>query len=228
MKRVLISGAAGGLGTAVVQAFLQANYHVTALVQPQVDGQAESLRAHAPQAESLQIEALDVLDAAACADFIAAQAAFDVVIPLVGGFDMGNLADTAPEAIDSMYQLNFRSAYNLSQPAYKKMDAGRFIFIGAKPAFDATAGANLMAYALSKKLVIEYANLLNAQADTPQIQATVIVPSIIDTPANRSAMPDANFDDWVRPEQLADVMVWACSDTAAPLRESILKVYGNS
>ena len=102
----------------------------------------------------------------------------------------------------------------------------RIILVGSRPAIIPKEGKNAVAYALSKSLMFTLADLLNAESNSNKVVANVIVPGTIDTEANRQAMPDANFDDWVSPEEIADNMGWLCSDKAASLRGTRLKIYG--
>jgi NAD(P)-dependent dehydrogenase (short-subunit alcohol dehydrogenase family) len=83
-------------------------------------------------------------------------------------------------------------------------------------------------YVLSKSMVIKMAEVINADSKHSNTTATVIVPSIIDTPPNRAAMPDANFSDWVTPESIADKIAFICGEGGKDLRETVLKIYGNS
>jgi len=78
---------------------------------------------------------------------------------------------------------------------------------------------------LAKSLIFRLAELMNDEAKGKNVVTNVVVPSTIDTPPNRKAMPDANFDNWVKPEAIADVIYWHCTNEAAVLRENILKVY---
>jgi NAD(P)-dependent dehydrogenase (short-subunit alcohol dehydrogenase family) len=95
-----------------------------------------------------------------------------------------------------MMTMNFATAFHLVKPLMKYFEAvggGQFIFIGARPALVAEAGAGSFAYTLSKALIFQMAEIINAEGKSKNIRATVIVPSIIDTPDNRSAMPGADF-----------------------------------
>ena len=85
-----------------------------------------------------------------------------------------------------------------------------------------------LAYGLAKSLIFRLAELMNEEAKGHDVVTSVIVPSTIDTPANRASMPDADFSKWVTPEAIADVIYFYCSDAGAALREPVIKVYGNS
>lgn len=103
---------------------------------------------------------------------------------------------------------------------------GRLVFVGARAPLKAEQGKSVIAYSLSKSLLFHYTELLNAEAKGKNVTASVVVPSTIDTKQNRVSMPDADFGKWVRPEAIADVMEFICSDKSLPVKEGIYKVYG--
>lgn len=144
---------------------------------------------------------------------------------------MGTIAATASNDIKKQISLNFDTAFHVARPLFEHMmenNKGRIVFIGSRPALNAVDGKNLIAYGLSKSLLFKLAEYLNAEAKGKKVTATVVVPSTIDTPLNRKAMPNANPDNWVKPQELADIFEFILADAGNPLRENILKVYGNS
>ena len=156
-KQAIITGAAGGLGTAVTQKFLEAGYEVTALTQPGHPDQIDHLKSATGSPAELRIQPLDVMDGKAVAGFFANQENIHAAIFLVGGFAMGKLADTSEADLDKMLSLNFKTAFHSVQNALPKMaEGGRIILIGARPATDPEAAAALVAYSLSKGLVLQY------------------------------------------------------------------------
>jgi NAD(P)-dependent dehydrogenase (short-subunit alcohol dehydrogenase family) len=100
--------------------------------------------------------------------------------------------------------------------------------MGARPALKPEQGRSAVAYALSKGMLFELAALLNASAKGKNVVASVVAPSTIDTEINRKSMPDANPADWVKAEQIADVLEFICSEKGEPIREPVYKVYNNS
>jgi NAD(P)-dependent dehydrogenase (short-subunit alcohol dehydrogenase family) len=110
----------------------------------------------------------------------------------------------------------------------KSRGYGRLVFIGARPALNPDQGKGLVAYALSKSLLFKLADFINEDSKLTNVVASMVVPSTIDTPGNRSAMPDADPALWVRPEQIAEVLEFICSDRGIVLREPIYKVYNNA
>lgn len=221
-KVALITGVAGNLGKAVAAAFLAAGYQVTGTILP---GEGAGLD------PAIDARAVDLTSEEATQSFINQVAQqyqqIDVAVFTVGGFAMGDITETDLSAIHKMLKLNFDTAYNsvrATLPLMKKAKKGNITLIGARPALDPSAGKGVVAYALSKSLIFELAAMVNAEKSG--VVAQVIVPSIIDTPQNRAGMPDANFADWVKPEEIAQQILVGVSSSA--LREPIFKMYGNA
>ena len=144
---------------------------------------------------------------------------------------MGKIAQTKTDDILKQYKLNFETAYNVARPLFVQMlkqNSGRLFIIGSKPGLNAKNGKGMVAYGLAKSLLFRLAELMNDEAKGKNVVTNVVVPSTIDTPPNRKALPEANFDNWVKPEAIADVIYWHCTNEASGLREAILKVYNYS
>jgi NAD(P)-dependent dehydrogenase (short-subunit alcohol dehydrogenase family) len=150
---------------------------------------------------------------------------------LVGGFAMGGIDKTTGADIDKMISLNFKTAFFLARALYQHMKSngyGRLVLVGARPALIAEQGKAMLAYALSKSMLFKLAEFLNADAKGKNVVVSVIAPSTIDTPQNRESMPKANPDDWVKPEQIADVLEFICGEKNDPIREAVYKLYNNA
>ncbi|MGD1892770.1 MAG: SDR family oxidoreductase, partial [Cyclobacteriaceae bacterium] len=156
----------------------------------------------------------------------------DVACLLVGGFAMSSLEDTKLADVEKMFKLNFNTAYLCSQKLYLRMkeqeSGGHIMLVGARPALQADAAASMVSYSLSKSLLFELNKIINAKTVETGVRSSILVPSVLDTPPNRNSMPDANFNDWVTPEQLAEVVSFLASPKSQALRQTILKVYGNA
>src|SRR5690349_24881450 len=141
---------------------------------------------------------------------------------------MGSVDKASTADVHAEMDLNFNTAYNVARPLFVHMmekGSGRIVFIGSRPALEASAGKNMIAYGLSKSLLFKLAEFMNAEAKGKNVVASVVAPSTIDTEINRKSMPNANPDDWVKPSALAEILEFLVSERGGPLRETVLKVY---
>lgn len=145
---------------------------------------------------------------------------------------MGKLTDTSSEDLNKMIGLNFLTAFNVVKPLLKHFleqeQGGQFILIGSRPGLNAEAGKDFFAYSLSKAMIFKLAEFINAEGKAKNVTATVIVPSTIDTEANRKAMPGADFSKWVPPANIADTIAFSLGETGQMLRENVIKIYHKS
>lgn len=226
MRVCVVTGAHGNMGRAVVQRFLADGDCVIAVdahTQPSVQG------------ASHESHALDLMDEDAAGAFVqrivTTHLRIDVAVLTVGGFAMGSIAETRTADIARQYKLNFETTYNIARPVFLQMlkqGEGRLFLVGARPALSAAGSKGMVAYGLAKSLVFRVAELMNDEAKGSNVSVHVVVPSIIDTPQNRAAMPDANFSSWVSSDTIADVIAFYASERARALRETVIKVYGDS
>ena len=221
-RNIIVAGAAGGLGRAVVDKFKREGYHVIALLRP---GHEE------PVEEADDNYEVDVTSEDAVAEFVREYqmqyAELDAIAMLVGGFASGNVEETTQAELTKMFQLNFFSAFQMVQgflPLVKKQQKGTFLFVGARPALQLQDATGSLAYALSKKMVISLSEILAEEVKGTDIRTHVFVPSIIDTPANRESMPNAEFGKWVNPAEIAEAMHYAVNTPS--LRNMTFKLYG--
>ncbi|WP_332913156.1 SDR family NAD(P)-dependent oxidoreductase [Algoriphagus boritolerans] len=221
-RNIIVTGAAGGLGRAVVDKFKREGYHVIALLRPN-HGE--------PVEEADDNYEVDVTDEAAVLDFVREfQMQYndlDALAMLVGGFAMGDLESTAEKDIQSMFHLNFFQRLPHGSrilPIMKKQQKGTFLFVGARPALELDKAKGTIAYALSKNLVVSLAEILAEEVKETPIRSHVFIPSIIDTQANRESMPDADFSRWVSPKDIAEAMHYTVNNPA--LRNMTFKLYG--
>lgn len=227
---VIITGAKGNLGKATVRQFIEEGYHVVATVS---SGNSLGYLQDHP---SLTVFPVNVLDADQSAQLVKEVTLrfgeIHSVFMLVGTYISGTFEETGLDALDKMINMNFKSAYTIAQPAFRQMmkqkSGGRLVFIGARPAIQPEEARTAVAYALSKSLLFRLAESINAESRGRNITAHVIIPSIIDTEVNRASQPEADYSNWVKPEELADVMLYTASGKGAALRETVLKVYGNA
>jgi len=230
---VLVAGGTGGLGRAVSLAFLQEGAQV--VVSFRVQEEFDVLKSTAgATGERLEGQLVDVTDEAAVRQLIEnivrKQGRLDAMVNAVGGYAGGTkLWELETKVFDQMMALNLRSGYALSRAAVRAMlkkGRGAIVNVAAKAAFDHAAGA--AAYAASKSAAVALLDSLAADLKGTGIRANTILPSIIDTEANRKAMPNADFAKWPKPEDIARVILFLCSDDAKVIQGAAIPVYGDS
>lgn len=225
-KNVLVTGAGGNLGKVVVRKFADHGYRVLTTTSPGKKSDANKNIKQEYEVDLANEEAVSSMVATLFID----HKTLDAALLLAGGFMPGTLDKTSGQDLVRMFSMNFETAYFTARSVLARMmeqpQGGRIILIGARPALEAKAGKNAIAYALSKSLVFKLAELLNAEGQAKKVITTVIVPGTIDTSANRKAMPEADFNQWVSPEEIAETILFLCSDNANSWREPVIKVYG--
>jgi NAD(P)-dependent dehydrogenase (short-subunit alcohol dehydrogenase family) len=230
MKIAIVTGAAGNLGLAVTKKFIAEGYKVIGTVLPHETSITDVLPAN-----SFEPHAVNLLKEEEAAIFINAviekYGTIDAAVLTVGGFAMSSIAETSAADIMKQYQLNFETAYHVARPVFTQMikqNSGRIFMIGSRPGLSAWQSKGMTAYGLAKSLVVRLAELMNLEAAGKNVVTSVVVPSTIDTPQNRKAMPDADFNAWVKPEDIANVIYYHSTEEAYALRETVIKVYNNS
>ena len=226
----LVTGGTGGLGQAVVAELLEAGAQVVApwLVEAERDGIQKALG----DREGLTLVEANLLEGGAEAAVAAAkeQGPLTALVNLVGGFAAGDrIHETGPETFDKMLALNLTTALNASRAAIPELLAGgggAIVCVGTKVAYEPFSGG--AAYAISKSAVLALVRSLNAEYRDDGIRANAIVPSIIDTPANRKSMPDADHSKWVQPAEIARVIRFLCSPDSSPVTGAEIPVYGRT
>ncbi len=227
-KTILVAGGTGGLGRAVSEAFLGAGANVIVTYRKR-----EEFDALKPSSK-LEGLALDVTDDRAVADAIAGVVArrrsIEVLVNTVGGYTGGvKLWETDAAVLDRMLALNLRSGYVLSRaivPLMIKQGQGAIVNIAARAAFDHPSGA--AAYAASKAAAVAMMDSLAADLRGTGVRVNTVLPSIIDTDANREAMPAADYSKWPKPEDIAKVILFLCSPDASVIHGASIPVYGDS
>ncbi len=228
-KNIIITGANGALGTAVVKKFLDAGYNVIAIDRSgKRPDYAKDNASYNPYKLNLDNEK----EVNSFAEQVIGQfGKIDGALMLAGGFAMGDIGATDGNALKKMLTLNFDTAYFLTRALFQHMlqnGYGRLVLIGSRPALNAAEGKSKLGYTLSKSMLFKLAELLNAEAKGKNVVTSVIVPSTIDTPENRESMPDAKFDHWVKAEAIADTLEFICSEKGMALREPVFKMYNNA
>jgi NAD(P)-dependent dehydrogenase (short-subunit alcohol dehydrogenase family) len=224
-KRIVITGGFGTLGAAVARVARVAGAEVAAI--DRADAAPAALQAAGVHA----FGGVDLADAEgarkAIDDAATALGGLDALINIAGAFRWETLADGNIETWDLLYRINVRTAACASKaalPHLRASKAGRIVSIGANAATKAAAGMG--AYTASKAGVMRLTEALAEELKSERITVNAILPSIIDTPPNRADMPKADFDTWVKPEQLADVILFLVSDRASAITGALLPVVG--
>ena len=229
-KTAIISGSTGALGTAVTQTFLDVGAEVVALYSR--ESSLETLKSEVTQ--GFVAIKTDVLNEASVQQMVKEvlenHERIDILINLVGGFLGGvSIVETSEEQWVKMMNLNLKSVFLCCRnvlPVMMKQKYGRIITIGSKGGLKAIS--KMSAYSASKAGLINFTEALAEEGREQNITANVVIPSIIDTSDNRKAMPDANFDNWMKPEMIAETILFLCSDAANEISGAVIPVYGKS
>ena len=223
-KVVIVTGANGGLGNFVTEAFLAAGATVA--------GVSRSIaQAEFPKASfvAMPFELSSGVAAGGVANSIVERFhKIDVLVHLIGGFAGGKpVAETDDATLDRMLDLNLRSAFYMARavlPIMRTAGAGRIVAIGSRAAVEPQP--NIAAYSASKAALVSLVRTLAMENRDRGIAANVILPGTMDTPANRAADPKADFSRWVDPRQVANLALWLASDAAAQVTGAVIPVYG--
>lgn len=229
---VWVAGGTGALGRAVSMAFLAEGAKVAVTYREQQEFN-ELASAAAGNSSALRGSRVDVTDGASVREFVQSLIAdygrVDAVVNAVGGYAGGiKLWETDPETFDKMLSLNLRSGYAIARaivPVMFKQKRGAIVNVAAKAAFDHAGGA--AAYAASKAAAVAMMDSLAADLRGSGVRVNSVLPSIIDTEANRNAMPGADFTQWPKPEDIARVILFLCSNDAQGVHGAAVPVYGN-
>jgi NAD(P)-dependent dehydrogenase (short-subunit alcohol dehydrogenase family) len=232
-KVVVVAGGTGGLGRAVCLAFLEEGAHVVVTYRKQEEFVALKNAANADAAR-LEGQVVDVTDEVAVSrviDGVVGQhARLDALVNAAGGYSGGlNLWEAETKVFEQMLALNLRSGYALARAAVRamlKQGEGSIVNVAAKAAFDHFPGAG--AYVASKAAAVALFDSLAAEVKGTGVRVNSVLPSIIDTEANRKAMPTANFAKWPKPADIARVILFLCSDDAKVIHGASIPVYGDS
>ncbi len=211
---VLITGASGGLGTAVTRAFAEAGANVAAVSRTGSEISADLTR---PEEAARAVEAVRTRFGR-----------LDVLLHLAGGFDGGTaVAETTDVVWNRMFGLNVNSAFYTARAVLPVMTAagyGRIVAIGSKTAVEPVA--TLSAYGASKAALVALMRTIALEVKRAGITANVVLPSVIDTPPNRAAEPAADYSRWVKPESIARLLLWLASEAAADVNGAVIPIYG--
>jgi NAD(P)-dependent dehydrogenase (short-subunit alcohol dehydrogenase family) len=223
-KVVLVTGANGGLGTYVTQAFLDAGATVVGTSRKIQQSDFNRPNFVAISAEISSRESARVLVDQAVARF----GKLDVLAHTVGGFAGGqSIVETDDATLQRMLDQNLNSVFHILRaaiPALRQTGSGRIIAIGSRQALE--PGAKVGAYSASKAAMVSLVRTAALENRDAGVTANVILPGTMDTPANRKAMPNADFSKWVRPARVASLITWLAGDAGKDVNGAAIPVYG--
>ena len=226
-RTIVVTGGTGALGQAVVRAFRAADDRVVVpwIVKDERDALAGA-ESQALEAGQLVLLEADVADSAGAASVARAAGAIDVLVNGVGGFAGGSpVHETDLELWDRMYRVNLRTAVAMTRAALPDMiERGSGVILNITSQAAPMRPAGLAAYSAAKDAVIVLTETLHKEVSAAGIRVNAVAPATIDTPANRAAMPEADFASWTPPERIAAVLLWLASEPAATVRGGILPV----
>lgn len=235
---IAITGGTGGLGAAVVRRLHDAGAacHVTWRSEREVE--------RFPLAQAVTLHQVELTDEQAVTDFYAGLHGLWASVHLAGGFAMASALNTSKDQFTSMLDVNATTSFLCSREALRQIRAqgrqttaddatqssagyaGRVVNVAARPAV--APAKNLGAYAASKAAVAALTGTMAAENSKHGINVNAVAPSIIDTPANREAMPDAEFGNWPKPEEVAEAIAFLVGPESTLSSGTVLPVYGRA
>lgn len=230
MKRTaLITGGTGGLGSAVTTAFRDAGWRV--VVPWIVETELKRLEEH-PEVHTVHADLFDPGSAREIADLSADDPAapLGAVVNLVGGFAMGGrVHETEVTEFETQLRLNLRPTYLTCQATIPHLIAaggGAIVCVSSRAALRPFPGA--AGYVTAKAAVLAFVDALAAEYTADGIRANAVLPSVIDTPANRASMPNADHSTWVTPAEIAQAILFLCADSSTVISGAHVPVYGRA
>lgn len=225
-RNIVVTGGTGALGRVAVQHFVKegAKVHIPA-IEKDVDAKALGFS-----------DAVSVATGIDLADEKAVQGFYEKLPPLwasihiAGGFAFSPLEKTSVDTLRQQFEMNVVSAYLCCQAATANMrksgKGGRLVNISAKAALEPRAGANITAYTMAKAGIAALTAALAEELKKDRIAVNAVAPSVIDTPANRKDMADADFSTWVKPEDIASLLLQLCDPAAESVSGAVVPIYG--
>jgi NAD(P)-dependent dehydrogenase (short-subunit alcohol dehydrogenase family) len=222
---VIVTGGTGGLGAAVTHTLLDGGWRV--VVPWLAERELERVSEH----ERLELVQADLTDPGSAANVVAtAGDDLRALVNLVGGFAMGDRVHETPiDEFEKQLRLNLRPTYLVCSAAIPHLLAaggGAIVCVSSRAARKPFSGA--AGYVVSKAAVLALVDALDAEYREDGIRVNAVLPSVIDTPANRRSMPDADFESWVAPAEIARTIRFLCSDDASVVSGGHLPVYGRA
>lgn len=229
-KSILITGADGNLGKTITRSMLERGYHVHAAVGP--NGSPHFMQHPDLQAQPVELDKPGPTRAWVTEVLEASEGQLVAALCLAGGFTPGGWEQTNTESVQRMIDLNFFTTFHLVQPLMRYFSDSpghfQFVLISSRAALQPSEGKGLIGYSLSKSMVLRLAEFINEDANQTGVQASVILPSTLDTAATRAAMPEADFGNWVPTERVADTIHFILSDAGHMQRNTVYRLYNRA
>jgi NAD(P)-dependent dehydrogenase (short-subunit alcohol dehydrogenase family) len=236
-KTAIVTGGTGALGKVIVNRFAQEGMKIYVPTQTIDNFRTIFDNSNADNVKEFKLRKIyglqcDAANEDSVKTFIEAvlkrEGRIDYLVNTVGGYHpKKNVVDMESELINKMLELNFKTTFYFCKNILRNMlenNFGRIVAIGAMPAVEISSGK--LAYSVSKAGVVNLIQTIAEETKENNITANVIIPSIIDTPANRQSMPKSDFAKWVKPEYIAGTILFLLSDEAASFRGNVIKMYG--
>jgi len=225
---VLVAGGTGALGAAVLDVLLEGGYPVTTTWV--VADERERIEKDFEGRSGLTLVSADLMDPEAVDEAVGGVDKLGAIVNLVGGFSMpGKVHESDVEDFDKQLRLNLRPGFLLARAGMPRLisnGGGAFVGVSARPALQPFAGA--AGYITAKAGVLAFIRALDAEYRQDGVRCNAILPSVIDTSANRRAQPGADYSRWVPPQQIAHVVRFLVSDESAPTSGAAIPVYGRA
>jgi NAD(P)-dependent dehydrogenase (short-subunit alcohol dehydrogenase family) len=229
-RHVVVTGASGALGSAVVQALLRegADCHLPSRGRETLDGFDPDVRDRVHLANGV-----DPTDEPSVTAFYAGLPGLWASIHCIGGFAAAPLADTSSADVQKLMQANFLSPFLCTREAARRMrreagQGGRIVGVAARNGVEPRTGGGMAAYTASKSALAGLTEALGEELAAEGILVNAVAPSVMDTPANRKALPRADHARWPRVEDVAAAILWLASPENTLVRSAIVPVYGRS
>jgi len=227
-RTAIVTGGTGGLGAAVTSRLLDEGWRV--VVPWVLDRELDRVT----KRDGLELVEADLFDQAAVENVVAVATGgaepLQGLVNLIGGFAAGGrVHETSIDEFEKQFRLNLRPTYLMTQAVVPHMierGTGSIVCVGTRAALQPFAGA--AGYVSSKAAVIAFAKAVAVEYKNDGVRCNAVLPSVIDTPANRAAMPNADFDRWVKPEEIAGVIAALLSDDFSPTSGAEIPVYGRA
>ncbi|WP_066377253.1 MULTISPECIES: 3-oxoacyl-ACP reductase FabG [unclassified Anabaena] len=227
-KQVLLTGGTGGLGLGVTPAILAQGADLTMTYRNPKE--VERLKEILPPADFARIQFIptNLEEESSVDNLISRMGRVDVLIHLVGGFSMGKTHEYSFYSWKREFDINLNTTFLTCKYSLQKMlenGYGRIVTVASKAAVE--PAGQFAAYSAAKAGVVALTKAIADETKGTNITANVILPSVIDTPANRQAMGTENADKWVKPEAIAQLICFLASDAAKDIRGAAIPIYGN-